>query len=245
MKIGRSITFAFENRESIGKMLRGGAYSLLFFTGYFTFVTAGYLTRLMCNLLEGRDASLPEWRPLPELFSEGLQPMLILLVYTSPAILTTIVSLYVTPPYMEFVQILFLVLASLLTPVALIHFVTTRSLTRALHVPTKISFILANAGNFFRAWVVCGILALVSFLICGLVSVFVAIPVSLVFQERTGIVTGLIVGGGTACFVTFVLHVIATHLFARAYRDSTPFEDDPEGEIRASIVVPPSLRDRR
>ena len=244
MRIGRSITFVFRDRESIGKLLRGGGYGMLFFTGFFTFVTAGYLTRLMCDLLEGRDASLPEWRPLQELFSEGLQPVLILLVYTSPAVLTAIVSLYVAPPYMGFLQLSFLVLASLLLPVALIHFVTTRSLKRALQLPATIAFIVENAGHFFRAWLVYGILAIAAFLVCCLVCVAVAIPASLVLDDRTGILTGLAVGGVVACFVGFLLHVIATHLFAQAYRSSKPFEDDPDGEMRASIVVPPSLKGR-
>lgn len=245
MNIRRSITFIFEDRKCIGKLLRGGAYNLLFFTGFFTFVVAGYLTRLMCDLLEGRDASLPEWRPLPELFSEGLQPVLILLVYTSPAILTAIVSLYIALPYAGTLQMSFLTLASLLLPVALIHFVTTRSLKRALHLPTKVSFIVVNAASFIRAWLVSVILTLAALVICCLVCVAAAIPASIGLGEHTGIVTGLTVGAVVACFVAFPLHVIATHLYAQAYRKSKPFGDDAEGEMRASIVVPPSLKGRQ
>ena len=45
----------------------------------------GYMMRVLCDALEGRDAKLPDWS-LGELFNEGLMPILVVLAYCSPLI---------------------------------------------------------------------------------------------------------------------------------------------------------------
>ena len=226
MNIERSFSFAFKSPGGVGKLLLGGVFTLLFFTVFFAFVVMGYVMRVLCEALEGRDGKLPDWKDLGRLFNEGMMPMLVALGWASPIIALFIVSrivimaggLSVWVLLAHFtLQILLSVAFSMILPLALMRLAIKRSLKAAFDVGKMLAFIRRNKGTFFTAWgltFAAGAVASV-----GFAAFFVGI-----------------------FFTTFIANVISMHLFAQAYRASQPFSDDVDGTLRSSIAIPPPLR---
>jgi hypothetical protein len=250
MNIERSFTFAFKAPGGLGKLVLGGVFSVLFFTIFFGIVVMGYLMRVLCDALEGRDAKLPAWSGLGQLFNEGLQPVLLVVAYASPMIVLFVVEALVgvlgsSVAVMAITMVLRLVISvllSILIPAALIRFAVKGSLKAAFEFGEILGFIGANKGTYFTAW--------------GL-SLAVSVAASLIATVFGGIIGGvtLAVGGlelwvaGVAAgawvfallFTTFASTLISMHLYAQAYRASKPFADDKDGELRASMAIPPPL----
>jgi hypothetical protein len=250
MKIERSITFAFKAPGGIPKLVLGGLFSILFFTIFFGIVVMGYLMRVLCDALEGRDAKLPSWGGLGQLFNEGLQPVLLIVAYASPLIALFVIeallgafgSSLVLMAILMLVRLLISILLSILIPAALIRFAVKGSLKAAFDFGEILGFIGANKGTYFTAW--------------GL-SLAVGVAAGLIATVVGGIIGGaaLAVGGlelwvlftaagaliFASLFTTFTSTLISMHLYAQAYRSSKPFADDKDGELRASMAIPPPL----
>ena len=226
MNIGRSLVFAFVAPSGPKKLLLGGLFSLLFFLVYFPFVVMGYLMRILCDTLEGRDAKLPEWSDHKELFHEGLQPILVVLIYVGPAVLLNIFKSFIwiwtgSNWFLEAVFFVFwlayFLISTTLLPLPLIRLVVKSSFSEAFDFNQLIAFIKANPGNYFTAW-----------------------GVWLALGAAAGLIGSLLAGIGIF-FTGFVANVIGVHLFAQAYRASSPFADDADGEVRSSLALPPPL----
>lgn len=225
MNIERSFSFAFKSPGGVGKLLLGGVFSLLFFTVFFAFVVMGYLMRVLCEALEGRDGKLPDWKDLGRLFNEGMMPMLVALGWASPliALFVTVqvlaaclgLNLWILVAYL-LLEIVLSVMFSMILPLALMRLAIKRSLKAAFDVGQIMEFVRANKGTFFTAWglsLAAGALSSVGFVALGV---------------------GLF-------FTSFMANVITMHLFAQAYRASQPFTDDKDGALRSSIAIPPPL----
>jgi hypothetical protein len=243
MKIERSFTFAFRADGAGGKLLRGWMYSLLFFTVFFAFVVVGYVMRVLCSALEGRDARLPDWDDLTSLFHEGIQPVIVLLVYTSPVTAILILQMYsdAIPIWTPGVALL---LTSLLLPLALIRSVVVRSIGAAFDLRHLFSFIGRNLGAFSKSWFFSVSLGVVA----GIVG-FGLLLASVWLLDRFGMradVRTILIGIGVSipvfALATFLSSIVTSHLYAQMYRSSKPFDDDREGEMRASIAMPPPIR---
>lgn len=244
MKIARSFTFAFKSPKGTTKVLRGGLYTALFFTVFLPFAAAGFLVRLMCDLLEGRDASLPKWNDLRGLFDDGLLPVIISLAYGAPLLLCSILQLYLDTLVLSIVQITCAVAVSLLLPLGLIHFLTSRNIRAAFDLRSAVRLIQGNTRPVLTAWGISITLHGAAALISIGTWLGTALLVSLVASKIAGVSTGLVLGFVVFAFSDFIVTVISSHLYAQAYRASTPFTDDAEGSIRASVVLPPSLHKR-
>jgi hypothetical protein len=228
MNIERSFSFAFKSPGGVRKLLLGGVFTMLFFTVFFAFVVMGYIMRVLCDALEGRDGKLPDWKDLGRLFNEGMMPMLVALGWASP-----IVALFVAAQVLTatlgldlWIVLIYLLLEAVLSvafsmilPLALIRLAITRSLKAAFDIGQILEFIRRNKGTFFTAW---GL----TFAVGAVASVGFA---------------AFIVG---FFFTTFIANVISMHLFAQAYRASQPFSDDKDGAVRASMAIPPPLKAR-
>jgi hypothetical protein len=226
MNIKRSVVFAFKAPNGLKKLFIGGVFSLLFGLVYFPFVVMGYLMRVLCDTLEGRDANLPEWKKLSSLFREGLQPVLVVLIYTGPLVLLIIIETFASMALGGSQSIngiffalrgLYFLLATVLLPLSLIRLMVKNSLAAAFDFSQIAAFITTNAGIYLQAWVISLIISLVAVLL------------------------GTILVGFGIFFTTFISNVMAVHLYAQAYRAATPFADDQDGEVRSSLAVPPSL----
>jgi len=228
MNIERSFSFAFKSPGGVGKLLLGGVFTLLFFTVFFAFVVMGYVMRVLCEALEGRDGKLPDWKDLGRLFNEGMMPMLVALGWASPIIALFVAVQVLTAtlgPNLWLLAIYLLaeavlsVLLSMILPLALMRLAIKRSLKAAFDIGQMFEFIRRNKGTFFTAWgltFAAGAVASV-----GFVALFVGF-----------------------FFTIFMANVISMHLFAQAYRASHPFSDDKDGAVRASMAIPPPLKAR-
>jgi Protein of unknown function (DUF4013) len=245
MKVERSFTFAFRAPQATKKIFRGVLFCMLFFTVFFAFVVVGYVMRILCDVLEGRDARLPEWDNLMDLFNEGLQPVLIILVYLSPIILMSILEIQLAGMglflgvVLSPLELALGLLVSIALPIALIRSVVIGSLKAAFDFGPLFDFVKSRAGTYFKVWAISVLLGIGgAFLVLVL-----AILTGLLFKVAGG--PGLAIGVFLICtilsFAFFISSVVAAHLYAQAYRLSKPFVDDRDGEIRASIAVPPPL----
>jgi hypothetical protein len=223
MDLERSCTFYFKAPGAWGKLALGGVFTALFFTVFFVFVVMGYLMRVLCAALEGRD-SLPEWNGLGQLFNEGLMPVLISLAWAAPLIVLAAVEqvmnltlhlslgLLIQLP----LALLWMAVMSVALPVALIRFAVKGSMRSAFEFGRIFGFIRNNPRTYFTAWAIA--------LVVGMIS---------------GV--GLIALGVGVFFTSFIANVITIHLHAQAYRASTPFDDDRDGKLRSSMTIPPPL----
>ncbi len=250
MGIERSFTFAFKAQGGIGKILLGGVYSLLFFTIFFPFVVMGYLMRVLCEALEGRDAKLPDWK-LAALFNEGLFPVLIVLVYAAPVMLVVVanqlvltyvgLNMAVVLPLM-LLEIILGIVVALLIPMALIRFAIKRSFKAAFDFGQILGFIRNNKGQYFTAWglslAVGAVVGFVTFIVATIVFIVTWVVSDLMMASMASLIAMMVV----ALFLSFVSNLIPMHLYAQAYRASKPFSDDKDGELRASMAIPPPLR---
>ena len=251
MRIERSFTFAFKAPGAAGKLILGGLFSLLGFTVFFAFVVMGYVMRVLCDALEGRDANLPSWSGLGRLFNEGLVPVLVTIGYSAPAIVLLIIeqALHAALGWNLIVFVLFLLLRmvvmigiSILVPAALIRLAVKGSAREAFQLSHVLSFISNNKGPYFTAWG----LSLVVGAAAGLIATVVGGIVLGVVLALGGLEVWVFAVGGGALLAAgvmtgFVSYLISFHLYAQAYRASTPFADDADGEIRSSMTLPPPL----
>jgi hypothetical protein len=228
MNIERSFSFAFKSPGGVRKLLLGGLFTLLFFTVFFAFVVMGYLMRVLCNALEGRDGKLPDWTDLGKLFNEGMMPMLVALGWASPIIALFIVSRVVMMVagfswgllLGHFTLHLVLSVAlSMILPLAFMRLAIKRSLKASFDIGQMIDFIRRNKGTYFTAW-------------------------GLTYAAGAVASVGFAAFGVGLAFTAFIANVISMHLFAQAYRASQPFADDKDGALRASIAIPPPLTAR-
>ena len=220
---------------------------MLFFTVFFAFVVIGFLIRFLCAALEGRDAKLPDWSDLQGLFQQGLAPVLITLAYAAPLVLIMIIEIqlvafgFFAGVFLWPVELLALLFISMLLPLALIRCVIKVSLKSAFEFGKIFEFLRLNFKTYFTAWGVAVLASLAAYLVSFLV--LVAIGGAASFLGFGGIVVGLIIVAAVFFIAQFIASLIGVHLFALAYRASTPFSDDSEGIIRASMAVPPPLRE--
>jgi hypothetical protein len=226
MNIERSIVFIFNDRQWPKKLLLGGVFSLLFFTVFFAFVVAGYVMRVFCNALEGRDVGLPEWDDLGGLFNEGLLPVMIGILYLTPLIVISAIEQIIHAAFglafsalvvFQTIDAIVLLLVTVFMPLGMVRYVVKRTMRSAFELGRIVDFIKRNAGTYFTAWAVATFLFnLIAIL--GLV----------------GLGVGVLITG-------FASWLMSAHLYAAAYRASKPFADDRDGELRASMALPPPL----
>jgi hypothetical protein len=245
MNVRRSFVFTFKSPGAFKKLLTGGVLSLFFFTVFLAFVVAGYLLRVVCDLLEGRDGALPKWDDWPALFNEGLQPVLIALMYFAPVGILYTLGLWIPLDVIPAIQLVLALLASALLPPALIHFITAGDISAAFKLGASLRFICKNPSRFFLAWGLHVALFVAVTVVSSGLCIATAVPLSDIAGSPLAIASGLAVGATVFFFLTFTENVVAAHLFAQVYRCSPPFEDDKEGAVRASMVIPPSLSRRR
>lgn len=241
MNLGRSLSFAFRADDAAPKLLVGGLLTMLFPTVFFGFVVAGYVVRVLCNALEGRDAALPKWTNFGTLFSEGVAPLMVVLVYNAPVLLLFVIKAAVLSPTDVIRPDLAFAIAGLclaliggfLAPAAVLRLIVIGQLKAAFDLARILAFIRTNAARYLAAWAI-AVLFYAASMVC-----IVALMVSVLFYAASifsivALVVGLFVGGFIAC-------VVSAHLFAQMYRACKPFADDLEGEARASIALPPPL----
>jgi hypothetical protein len=84
MDIGRSISFIFEDKSWIKKIL---IFAALFFLPLFGWlINGGYLLRLVTNVINGNPNPLPEWNNWGGDFSGGFKVLIVGLIWSIPSL---------------------------------------------------------------------------------------------------------------------------------------------------------------
>ncbi len=84
MDIGRSFSYAFEDKNWITKVLIGGLLSIV---PIVSFIPMGYALRTFRQILEGTETPLPEWDDWGGDFMRGLYITLAGLIYSIPSMI--------------------------------------------------------------------------------------------------------------------------------------------------------------
>ena len=168
----RPFTFTFQDPRWVQKVLLGGLFTLasVFIVGIF--FVAGYLARLVRNVIAGVPHPLPEWDDLGEYFSEGLRLFCVSLVYTLPlmgvAMIMVIPSVIAQTADNDVVQNigggLTTCISCLMVPLslalglwlpgAMLFAIVERRFGAAFEFAQIFAFIKANIGNYVLAFVV-------------------------------------------------------------------------------------------
>ena len=85
MNIGRSISYVFEDKSWLKKVLIGGLLSIIPIFG--TFVVIGYWLRSSLNVANGYELPLPEWNDFGGDFMRGFKVWLAMLIWALPLII--------------------------------------------------------------------------------------------------------------------------------------------------------------
>ena len=88
MDIGRSISYVFEDKSWLSKILIGGVLSIIPIFGWF--VVIGYWMRTASNVANGYELPLPEWNDFGGDFVRGFKAWLALIVWAIPLIVLAI-----------------------------------------------------------------------------------------------------------------------------------------------------------
>jgi hypothetical protein len=84
MDINKSITFVFDDKRWITKILIGGVVLLFSFLIIPIFFLYGYMVKIIRNVMDGLDDPLPEWEKWGLLLKDGFAIVVATLVYTLP-----------------------------------------------------------------------------------------------------------------------------------------------------------------
>ncbi len=210
----KPFTFVFEDPRWITKILIGGLFLLLSMLLIGFFFIAGYMARLVRNVIAGVEHPLPEWDDLGEYFGEGLKLFVVGVAYIVPLI---IVAVAVGIPgalmgaaeneglrnvggcVLGSIWCLVVPLSLAITfflPAALLMVVITRRMGAAFEFGAIWAFIRANIGNYLLAVVI----YLVARFLAGFG--FILLCIGVIFTE-------------------FWAMAVTTYAFAQVYRAAT------------------------
>lgn len=159
----------FDDPRWVSKIVLGGVFTLLSTVVAGIPFLLGYMARMTRNIIAGDTRPLPEWNDLGEFFGEGLVLFAVVLIYTLPvSVLSILVSIpaaiadAVSEPALHdivagfvacascVVWLLSLLIGSLL-PAALMMVIVTRRFGAAFEFPRIARFLTGNLGNYVIA----------------------------------------------------------------------------------------------
>lgn len=175
MNIGKSFSFAFEDKQWVGKF---GLGALITFIPILNFAWTGYLVGIIRNVMNGASEPLPTWDDLGKKFMDGLLLTAASLVYALPIIVVFCVplSLMIVPAFLSenrdlqgladavagigsvlfvFLICIFLIYAlalSVIYPAILVLFAREGTFTACFKFREAFELIGRNAGPFFTGW---------------------------------------------------------------------------------------------
>ena len=227
MDIGKSFTYMFDDKKWLEKLAIGGLLSIIPIVNFFAF---GYALRTLKRLMQGTDASLPEWDDWGQDWVKGLLGSFVApLIYSLPlmiiAIPYAIVAAASSSDTGGLCGVAFTCISSLwglvmavVLPAAMALYAESDEFSAFFNFSGILAFIRDNLGDY--------IIALLMMLVAGIVA---------------GIVGGIACGIGVA-FTTFWSLLVAAHLLAQIKLgalpgtvigpsvEETPFEESAEAE---------------
>lgn len=165
MDYGKAFTFAFEDRNWVGKILIGALFTLLsFFLIGLPFVM-GYFLEVVRRVAAGRADVLPEWDRLGDKFAEGLIVTIILIILAIPMTLFSCLWSVLGPALDQAgprtgllllllmlaaigLFLLFALLYTVVTPAVIMRYAMTRSFGASLNPAAVWDVIRAHFGHY-------------------------------------------------------------------------------------------------
>ncbi len=111
MDINRAITYPFDDKDWLKKILIGG---ILLIIPIVNFIAVGYFIRVLKNLLNGTETPLPEWDDFGGDFMRGLWPSIAGIVYAIPGAIVWSISVAMFASksgFVNFLGIIFVLIA--------------------------------------------------------------------------------------------------------------------------------------
>jgi hypothetical protein len=219
MDIMKSLTYMFEDRRWISKLLLGYLVSLV---PILNFALTGYVTQTIQNVERKRPELLPEWDEFGKFFKNGFFMTVAGFVYSLPLIVISGLSVF--PAYISengwdsgqavlagagilvgCLALLYALALSLILPAANINLARKETFESVFEIREFFRIIRENSSNYLTAWV----MTLVWAIVVGiLVSVLYVI---LVFVICVGWLAMFFVGA----IVTVAVPLIYAHLFGQ------------------------------
>jgi hypothetical protein len=215
----KSLTYMFEDRRWISKLLLGYLVSLV---PILNFALTGYVTQTIQNVERKRPELLPEWDEFGKFFKNGFFMTVAGFVYSLPLIVISGLSVF--PAYISengwdsgqavlagagilvgCLALLYALALSLILPAANINLARKETFESVFEIREFFRIIRENSSNYLTAWV----MTLVWAIVVGiLVSVLYVI---LVFVICVGWLAMFFVGA----IVTVAVPLIYAHLFGQ------------------------------
>ncbi|MBN1521977.1 MAG: DUF4013 domain-containing protein [Candidatus Aureabacteria bacterium] len=171
----KTLSFPFSDEKWIIKILIGGLLNPMI--PVLNFFSIGYLMRILKNVVEGKEPSLPEWTDWENLFKEGAFGFLIILIYavcvfTVFSIINMILSC-IAIIIVPLETIFWCVVFPLWTYLSIIKYMQTNDLKAAFDFQGIFNIIKSNINDYSITALLVGlIIFLCSMLCCVLLPVF-------------------------------------------------------------------------
>ena len=190
MKIGKAFTYAFEDRDWLGKLLLAAVFAAI---PIVNFLYAGYLVNLVRNVTNREAEPLPDWDKFGEKFIKGLVIGVAGLIYGLPALILSliIVSAWFIPVFggSEDVQttlvaitsglglvlacfiVIYLLVYSFIYPAIVLHYSREESFGSCFQIGRIFGIITRNMGNYLTAWLISIVFLIVFSFLMSIVTV--------------------------------------------------------------------------
>jgi Protein of unknown function (DUF4013) len=223
MQVGKSFTYAFEDREWLSKLLIG---ALLFIIPFLNIVWGGYTTEIIRRVSRNDPEPLAGWDDFGKKFVDGLILLAAGLIYSLPIIILVIIAIPVFwlpstaqgnsqnalaavgtgfAVLLGCVIFLYGLLLSVLYPAVQVNFARNGTFGSCFQIGNIIKLATSNLGNFVLAWLAYIVVGFVVGLVVGGISTILSII------PCVGWILALII---TAVATPYTL-IVYSHLFGQ------------------------------
>ena len=221
MEIGKAFTFIFQDKRWFTKLLLGWLVSIV---PILNFAWAGYLVKTLRNVEQNLAEPLAEWDDFGEKFVQGFYLFLAGLVYSLPALLIASFTVFpalltsggewndtigtimaVTGSVVGCLLLIYVLALTIFFPAMYINLARKGSLGSCFQIGEFFRIMSRNAGNYFLAWLMSIVWAVVIGVVGGLLIGLIA------WIPCVGWIIGF-VGGG---LLTVAISVVWAHLFGQ------------------------------
>ncbi len=144
--LGRAFAFMFEDKDWIQKILIGAAFVLLSFILVGIPLVLGYLLEVARRSAEGKEVPLPNWDNLGDKFGKGLLFFIILIIYSIPIAIVSVILQFI-PCIGTLLSMVLWLAFWMIIPYLAVQYARTGNLNTAFEFEKIIAFTKENITN--------------------------------------------------------------------------------------------------
>jgi hypothetical protein len=188
MNIGKAFSYPFEDDEWLTKLFLGAIVSVV---PILNFAWTGYTVDILRNVIDGVQKPLPGWSDFGDKFVKGFLITAAGFIYSLPALFVIcIVGVFAIPAAIESIDytailismftgvgilfgcllVLYFILLSFYLPAVFINFARKESFASCFEIREIIRIVSENTGNYFTAWLVSIVGAIIVGIVVGIIS---------------------------------------------------------------------------